>query len=76
MCFDSMTKLFCSAIDIGDRRESFYFGKWVRWERDFVNCSSSTPSDDGSTGVVVPKVLTPVTEELLLGVRTIKSSSI
>ena len=36
MCFDALSKLFCSAIDVGDRRESFYFGKWVRWERDFV----------------------------------------
>ena len=36
VCFDSLTKLFCSAINIGDRRESFYFGKWVRWEWDFV----------------------------------------
>ena len=36
MCFDSLTKLFCLTIDIGYKRESFYFGKWVRWERDFV----------------------------------------
>ena len=39
-----------------------------------ISCSSS--SDDGSTGVVVPDVLTPVTEEPLLGVWTIRSSSI
>ena len=35
----------------------------------------SSSDDGGSTGVVVPEVLTPVTEELLLGVQTIKSSS-
>ena len=36
VCFYPLTKLFCSAIYIRDRRESFYFGKWVRWEWDFV----------------------------------------
>ena len=34
--FYSLMKLFCSVIDIGDRRESCYFRKWVRWEWDFV----------------------------------------
>ena len=43
-------------------------GSGILW-----SCSSS---DGGSTGVVVPEVVTPVTEEPLLGVRTIKSSSI
>ena len=37
---------------------------------------SSLEGDGGSTGVVVPEVVTPVTIEPLLGVRTIKSSSI
>ena len=37
---------------------------------------SSLGGVDGSTGVVVPEVVTPVTIELLLGVRTIKFSSI
>ena len=37
---------------------------------------SSSGGVDGSTGVVVPEVVTPVTIEPLLGVRTIKSSSI
>ena len=37
---------------------------------------SSCGGDDGSTSVVVPEVVTPVTIELLLGVQTIKSSSI
>ena len=36
MCFYSLAKLFCSEIDVGNRRETFYFGKWVRWEQDFV----------------------------------------
>ena len=37
---------------------------------------SSLGGEGGSTGVVVPEVVTPVTMEPLLGVRTIKSSSI
>ena len=37
---------------------------------------SSSGGDGGSTGVVVPEVVTPVTIEPSLGVRTIKSSSI
>ena len=37
---------------------------------------SSCGGDGRSTGVVVPEVVTPVTIELLLGVWTIKSSSI
>ena len=37
---------------------------------------SSSGGVDGSTGVVVPEVVTPVTIEPLLGVRTIRSSSI
>ena len=37
---------------------------------------SSLGGDGGSTGVVVPEVVTPVTIEPLLGVQTIKSSSI
>ena len=36
----------------------------------------SCGGDGESTGVVVPEVVTPVTMELLLGVQTIKSSSI
>ena len=43
-------------------------GKGTSW--------SSSGGVGGSTGVVVPEVVTPVTIELLLGVRTIKSSSI
>ena len=43
-------------------------GKGTSW--------SSSGGVDGSTGVVVPEVVTPVTIEPLLGVRTIKSSSI
>ena len=35
---------------------------------------SSSGGVVGSTGVVVPEVVTPVTIELLLGVRTIRSS--
>ena len=38
--------------------------------------SSSSGGVGASTGVVVPEVVTPVTIELLLGVRTIKFSSI
>ena len=37
---------------------------------------SSSGGVVGSTGVVVPEVVTPVTMEPLLGVQTIKSSSI
>ena len=37
---------------------------------------SSCEGDGGSTGVVIPEVVTPVTIELLLGMWTIKSSSI
>ena len=36
---------------------------------------SSCGGDGRSTGVVVPEVVTPVTMELLLGVQTIKLSS-
>ena len=36
VCFDSLSKLFCPTIDVGDRRKSFYFGKWVRWKWDFM----------------------------------------
>ena len=43
-------------------------GKGTSW--------SSSGGVDGSTGVVVPEVVTPVTIEPLLGVRTIKSLSI
>ena len=43
-------------------------GKGTSW--------SSSGGVVGSTGVVVPEVVTPVTIEPLLGVRTIKSSSI
>ena len=34
--FDSLSKLFCSLVDVGDGRKSFYFWKWVRWEWDFM----------------------------------------
>ena len=37
---------------------------------------SSSGGVGGSTGVVVPEVVTPVTIELLLGVQTIRFSSI
>ena len=43
-------------------------GKGTSW--------SSSGGVGGSTGVVVPEVVTPVTIELLLGDRTIKFSSI
>ena len=43
-------------------------GKGTSW--------SSSGGDNGSTGVVVPEVVTPVTIEPLLGDRTIKFSSI
>ena len=43
-------------------------GKGTSW--------SSSRGESGSTGVVVPEVVTPVTMEPLLSVRTIKSSSI
>ena len=43
-------------------------GKGTSW--------SSPGGDSGSTGVVVPEVVTPVTIEPLLGVQTIKSSAI
>ena len=39
------------------------------------NSWSSSGGVVGSTGVVVPEVVTPVTMEPLLGVQTIKSSS-
>ena len=36
-----------------------------------ISWSSSSSSDGGSTGVVVPEVVTPVTDEPLLGVRNL-----
>ena len=36
VCFNSLLKLFCSPVDVGDGRKSIYFRKWVRWEWDFV----------------------------------------
>ena len=34
--FYALTKLCGSSIDIGNARESWYFGMWVWWEWDFM----------------------------------------